>query len=74
MLGSPSLRRPGGLMTPRGPGVLAILLVLTLGAIFYWGGARDPDLSVPQMAPPERAHEDAATPAASPVLPSDAGE
>lgn len=57
MLGSPSLRRPGGLMTPRGPGVLAILLVLTLGAIFYWGGAREPDVSAPRAAPSEDARD-----------------
>lgn len=57
MLGSPSLRRPHGLMTPRGPGVLGILLVLTLGAIFYWGGAREPDVSSPLTAPSESAHD-----------------
>lgn len=51
MLGSPSLRRPHGLMAPRGPGILGILLVLTLGAMLYWGRAREPDVNSPLTAP-----------------------
>ena len=72
MLGSPSLRRPGGLMAPRGPGVLAILLVLTLGAMLYWGRSREPDVSSPLMAPSDGAHDGPVTPAPS-LVPSDAG-
>jgi hypothetical protein len=73
MLGSPSLRRPHGLMTPRGPGVLGILLVLTLGAIFYWGGAREPLPGPSLTAPSQGAHDASTTPHAPPFVTSDAG-
>jgi hypothetical protein len=33
----PSMRRPHGLMTPRSPAFLLVLLVLTLAAIWFWG-------------------------------------
>jgi hypothetical protein len=33
----PSIRRPGGLMRPRSPAFLMLLLVLTLAAIWFWG-------------------------------------
>ena len=56
MLG-PSPRRPRGLITPRGPGVLGILLVLTLGAMLYWGRSREPGVSSPLMAPSDGAHD-----------------
>lgn len=38
-------------MAPRGPGVLGVLLVLTLGAMFYCGRVREPDVSSPPIAP-----------------------
>jgi hypothetical protein len=31
------MRRPHGLMTPRSPVFLLLLLVLTLAAIWFWG-------------------------------------
>ena len=37
--GLPTMRRPGGLMRPRGPVFLLFLLTLTLLAIWYWGTA-----------------------------------
>lgn len=33
----PTMRRPHGLMTPRKPSFLLVLLVLTLAAIWFWG-------------------------------------
>lgn len=35
--GLPTMKRPGGLMKPRGPGFLLLLLVLTLAAMWFWG-------------------------------------
>lgn len=33
----PTMRRPHGLMTPRGPGLYLFLLIATLVAIWFWG-------------------------------------
>jgi hypothetical protein len=30
------MKRPGGLMMPRSPGFLLLLLVLTLAAMWFW--------------------------------------
>lgn len=35
--GLPTMRRPQGMMTPKGPGFLLLLLVLTLAAMWLWG-------------------------------------
>jgi len=35
--GPPTMKRPRGLMPPRGPGFLLLLLVLTLAAMWFWG-------------------------------------
>jgi len=35
--GLPTMKRPRGLMTPRRPGFLLFLLVLTLAAMWFWG-------------------------------------
>lgn len=69
MLGALTPRRPRGLMTPRGPGVLAILLAVTLGAMLYWG-ARQPELpSRQELAAPADAERDhARAPDASPPV------
>jgi hypothetical protein len=33
----PSMKRPRGMMTPRSPWLLGLLLVVTVAAIWYWG-------------------------------------
>jgi hypothetical protein len=35
--GTPTMKRPRGLMRPRSPGFLLLLLVLTLAAMWFWG-------------------------------------
>jgi hypothetical protein len=35
--GPPTMQRPGGLMKPRSPVFLLLLLVLTLAAMWFWG-------------------------------------
>jgi hypothetical protein len=32
----PTMRRPRGLLTPRGPAFYLVLLMLTLAAIWFW--------------------------------------
>lgn len=34
--GRPTMQRPRGLITPRSPGFLLLLLVLTLAAMWLW--------------------------------------
>jgi hypothetical protein len=33
----PALKLPRGMMTPRSPGFLLVLLALTLAAMWFWG-------------------------------------
>jgi hypothetical protein len=33
----PTIRHPRGIMAPRSPAFLLVLLVLTLAAIWFWG-------------------------------------
>jgi hypothetical protein len=39
--GTPTMRRPRGLLTPRGPVFLLVLLILTLAAMWFWGRLSD---------------------------------
>jgi hypothetical protein len=48
--GQPTMRRPRGLMTPRGPAVYLVLLVLTLAAIWFWSRQATPEKD-PSAAP-----------------------
>lgn len=34
--GLPTMKRPRGLLTPRSPGFLVFLLLLTLAAMWFW--------------------------------------
>lgn len=73
MLGSPSLRRPRGLMTPRGPRMLAVLLVVTLGLMLYFGGRREPALRAPVIAPPSTPPDEPARAPDASAVSADAG-
>lgn len=61
MLGNPPLRHPRGLMKPRGPSLLMVLLALTLGVMLYCGRAREVKMGVPGAAPSQRPDDEPAS-------------